>query len=369
MEGEEEDILSYEDIIHDERLKNKSMQQEEPCCYDSVKVITTHGSLLNDLISLPEGYKVIFIAKFGSCMRSTAINNTELKSIYAHGNSLFENGDTIPKLSEEGLKLISEQKNHNTSLKYSINPTLFIGGIPRRFSDINGDVYSIPVNIPNVSLDFYGDNCSNWPGGWNNRSCMISCIIVGENPEGEDAVCDKYYGTKINLRELLEQEGPGTYVLSTCLGFNSSIEPLLSETLLNYLNYEQFILKNSGITKTRSQHKDLMEKLKSLKQYSDSNPSNSLDVKMNDSFFGKIKSKKIKSKRIKSKKIKSKKIKSKKIKSKSKVSLELKRLQKKAKKLKIRITKKVNGKRKYKTIKKIKKQLKQKKNKKTTKNN
>ena len=351
MEGEEENILSYEDRINDyiinERLKNKSMHQEEQCCSSSVRVITTHGSLLTDLISLPEGYKVIFIAKFGSCMRTSGMHNTELKSIYARGNSLFENGDTIPKLSEEGLKLISEQKTHNTSLKYSINPTLFIGGTPTRFIDVNGNVYSIPVNIPNVSLQFYGDHCNNWGSGWNKKSCMISCIEDGENPEDEDAVCDKYYRTKINLRELLEQEGPGTYVLSTCLGFNSSIEPLLSETLLNYLNYEQFILKNSGITKTRSQHKDLMEKLKSLKQYSDINPANSLDL-----FFGKSKSKKGKSK----------------IKSKSKVSLELKRLQNKAKKLKIRITKKVKGKRKYKTIKEIKKQLKL-KNKKTTKNN
>ena len=353
MEDDEENIMSYEDKIHDKRLYNKNNQQDEKCCEDySVKIITTHGALLNDIISLPQGYKVIFLADFGNCMASRSTDHTELKNIYARGNSLFEDDDTIPKLSKEGLDLIFNWQINNQALGFSVNPTLFIGGEPKQFSDINGNVYSIPVNIPNVSLDFYGENCNNWDGNYK-QSCMISCIKYGENPEGEDAICDKYYGSQIKLRELLGQEGPGTYVLSTCLGGS-----IFSEQLLNYLNYGQMILKNSGITKTRSQDKDLTEKLNFLKEYLESNPANSLDVKMDDTFFGKSKKSKSKKSKSKSKKSKSKSKKSKSKKSKSKVNLELKRLQKKAKKLKIRITKKVKGKRKYKTIKQLKNEIK-----------
>ena len=121
----------------------------------------------------------------------------------------------------------------------------------------------------------------------------------------------------------------------------------------DYINYQQFILQYSGIARTRSQHKDLIDKLSFLQEYSINNPSRSLDAMQINSFGKKSKPKKSKSKKSKPKKNKSKKIKPKK----SKVSLELKRLQKKAKKLKIRITKITRGKRKYKTIKELKRQL------------
>ena len=186
-------------------------------------------------------------------------------------------------------------------------------------------------------------------------------VKMSPNPYDEENRCDRYYENSVKLSQILQNEGPGTYIVYSCLG------SYLSEDMLkyfnDYINYQQFILQYSGIARTRSQHKDLINKLSFLQEYSMNNPSRSLDAMQINSFGKKSKPKKSKSKKSKSKKNKSKKIKPKKSKTKksktkkSKVSLELKRLQKKAKKLKIRITKITRGKRKYKTIKELKKQL------------
>ena len=357
--------------IHEKRLKNKEHQQSEiNCCEnDEVRIIQTHGIMSNYTISLPEGYNVIFMADFGKSICGSLRNFDELKKLYANGHTLLKDNDTSPKYTEEGYQWII---NLGFGIeRQTTSPTLFVGGEPNKISDIDGKVYAINPSIPDVDFTFSGNNCNNWTKeGQSNKpinyskfdyTCYISCIGKDSNPYDEENRCDRYYENSVKLSQILQNEGPGTYIVYSCLG------SYLSEDMLkyfnDYINYQQFILQYSGIARTRSQHKDLINKLSFLQEYSMNNPSRSLDAMQINSFGKKSKPKKSKSKKSKSKKNKSKKIKPKKSKTKksktkkSKVSLELKRLQKKAKKLKIRITKITRGKRKYKTIKELKKQL------------
>ena len=338
--------------IHEKRLKNKEHQQrEKKCCDDEeVKIIQTHGIMSNYTISLPEGYNVIFMADFGKGICGSLRNFNKLKELYANGHTLFKDNDTLPKYTEEGYQWII---NLGFGIeRQTTSPTLFVGGEPNKISDIDGKVYAINPSIPDVDFTFSGNNCNNWTKeGQSNKpinyskfdyTCYISCIGKDSNPYDEENRCDRYYENNVKLSQILQNEGPGTYIVYSCLG------SYLSEDMLkyfnDYINYQQFILQYSGIARTRSQHKELIDKLSFLQEYSINNPSRSLDSITNESddqmqitSFGK---------------------KSKSKKSKIKTGLELKRLQKKAKKLKIRITKKVRGKRKYKTIKELKKQLK-----------
>ena len=373
--------------IHEKRLKNKEHQQREnKCCSDEeVKIIQTHGSMSNYTFSLPHGYNVIFMAEFGKAVCGSLRNFSKLKELYANGHTLFKDSDTTPKYTDEGYQWIInlgfDMERQTTS------PTLFVGGEPNKISDIDGKVYAINPSVPDVDFTFSGHNCNNWnKEGQSNKpinysnfdyTCYIACVGEGSNPHDEENRCDRYYENNIKLSQILQNEGPGTYIVYSCLA------SYLSEDMLkyfnDYLNYQQFILKQSGIARTRSQHKDLIDKLTFLQEYSSSYPSKTLDsfdYDMEEASFGKKtkksktktkktkktktkKTKKTKSKTKKTKKTKTKKTKSKtkKTKSKSKKNLKLKRLQKKAKKLKIRITKIVRGKRRYKTVKELRKQL------------
>ena len=333
--------------IHEKRLKNKERQQSEiNCCEnDEVRIIQTHGIMSNSTISLPKGYNVIFMAEFGKSICGSLRNFDELKKLYANGHTLFKDNDTSPKYTEEGYQWII---NLGFGIeRQTTSPTLFVGGEPNKISDIDGKVYAINPSIPDVDFTFSGNNCNNWTKeGQSNKpinyskfdyTCYISCIKKYSNPYNKENRCDRYYENSVKLSQILHNEGPGTYIVYSCLG------SYLSEDMLkyfnDYINYQQFILKYSEKTRTRSQHEDLINKLSFLQEYSINNPSRSLDAMQINSFGKKSKSKKSKSK-------------------KSKVSLELKRLQKKAKELKIRITKIIRGKRKYKTIKQLKRQLK-----------
>ena len=350
--------------IHEKRLKNKEHQQSEiNCCEnDEVRIIQTHGIMSNYTISLPEGYNVIFMADFGKSICGSLRNFYKLKELYAKGHTLFKDNDTSPKYTEKGYQWFI---NLGFGIeRQTTSPTLFVGGEPNKISDIDGKVYAINPSIPDVDFTFSGNNCNNWnKEGQSNKpinyskfdyTCYISCIGKYSNPHDEENRCDRYYENSVKLSQILQNEGPGTYIVYSCLGSYLSKDML--KYFNDYINYQQFILQYSGIARTRSQHKNLINKLSFLQEYSMNNPSRSLDSITNESddqmqitsFGKKSKSRKSKSK---SKKIKPKK-------SKSKSSLELKRLQKKAKKLKIRITKKVKGKRKYKTIKELNRQLK-----------
>ena len=325
---EEPNILTREELIYEKRLQTaQDYPIDKPCCdEDEVKIINTHGKLMNEVIHLPEGYKIILLAELGKCIRSGSYDKTKLRSIYSEGHTIFQNNDTIPKLTTKGSKWVKSLQSANSDISDGVNPTLYVGRDSQNpVVDIEGDSHYIPVNIPNIYLEFYGDNCDDW-GGSKQLSCMVSCIKEGYEPSGEDSFCDKYYGKKITLFDLLKKEGKGTYVISTCLAI-INYPPNIKETILTYFNSLK-IIQNPHI-KTRIQH---IELLKHLKVFDDLSK-----LYTPKTLYGKVK------------KINN-----------NKKSINLKRLQNKAKKIKLRITKTVRGKRIYKTIIELKNQIKKK---------
>lgn len=252
------DIINDQSLSHDEKLSRiryrkvlNTYSQDEKCCLDedSVRYVVTHGAMLDQLVTLSEGYKIIFLAKFGNCILKRPLDEVKIKELYARGNTLFEENDTKPVLTDEGNKIINHFKRINEPKGHFIEPTLFVGGQKTKFKDINGVEHNIPTEIPNVSFQFFGTLCNNTDMP---NSCMITCISKGENPYDVEANCDKYFNQTTDLLNILLNEGKGTYILETCLPYN---EP--NEILLDYLKYS-LIIKDLSNAKTRSQHRRLL---------------------------------------------------------------------------------------------------------------
>ena len=317
-------------VMHEERLQAVSQEDYRQCCdSEAVTIITTHGTLMVEPIILPEGYKIILIAELGKCMNASVDHKKNLKYMYSKGHTIFENNDTIPILTPTGNKWVQSFQPINTDIVDSVSPTLYVG---RNYQtqpivDINGVEHYIPVNIPNIGLSFHGVGCNNWAGS-GQKSCMISCV-----KKDEISICDKYYGQNITLLNLLRQEGKGTYIISTCL-------PLIhysaddQQKVLNYFNSLKII--QNPVVRTRYQQNQLLEHLKLFDQFS----------VIGTTLYGKAKKNNNNN---------------------NKKSINLKRLQNKAKKIKLRITKIVRGKRVYKTIIELKNEINKKSKKKSKK--
>ena len=373
----------YETKNNAYRLEQKNIYSNKPCCFKDTKLIFSHGQMTDQLIILPSDYKVIFLAIIGEIVYANLDISKKLVEIYKNGNTLFDNNDESVELSQQGKLWIEENEN-------KVEPILFIG---------RNDDHEIV--IPEVHINFAGETCNNWDNeiilkpdiNPTNYGCLISC--VGNQSA---TICDKYYGReRVELSEILTNEGPGTYLVYTCLCTNYFLNDeqiqlqreylytlyktqiSLTKDMIKHLSqlnpkffssYKKSIpnidlssdcidlLTTKLSNETKNQHCDNIE----IQKICSKSCGAYYDLLSNTAgqFFGKSKSKS-KSKNKSKNKSKSRSKNKSKSKSKSKSKLELKRLQKKAKKLKIRITKKVRGKRVYKTIKELKKNLKIKK--------
>ena len=90
-------------------------------------------------------------------------------------------------------------------------PQLYIGGIV----NIGGRQVSRPP-IHNLKLYFYGKGCQNWSetsdGELTDYACNIDCITPGSQPD-QPIRCEKYFNNSKFLKELIIEEGPGTYII------------------------------------------------------------------------------------------------------------------------------------------------------------
>ena len=216
--------------ISKERKQNRDTYGTNKCCDDSdIKMIVTHGSWVGiDHFTMPEGYKVIMLCQPGKKIELNKKKIDELRKLYLNGNTFFENNDSNPN------KITEAADNWFQGLGCSCQARLYIGGT----IDIGGR--EVESQVPNISLVFggtgvYKGHCDNFSGEANpsierSTECKISCIkpANGTN-DGEISTCDKYYFdadasiedpdeiTEINLEDLLKNEGPGTYIIISCM--------------------------------------------------------------------------------------------------------------------------------------------------------
>ena len=272
--------LAKEDEIRETRYdKRNDKNEERECCDNSeIKFIIGHGHIdPNNNFILPPNYKVILITAYGKqiCLRISQID--KIKDLYRRGHTLFENNDTEPsQLTQEGSSMLFQFSNVN-----NFNPRLFIGGT----KEMGGK--HIASYIPNVHLYFGGSNCDNWGGNSDpdniKYNCYIDCVNT-EKPsyDPEDSICEKYYFSNdydpetdynddrnkrnmrgIDLKTLLLNEGPGTYILVTCLEASRHIT---KEDLDYYNKMTQTAKRDAGQPSSRTRfYTDEQYKLFGLK--------------------------------------------------------------------------------------------------------
>lgn len=232
-----------------ERKQDRESYETQPrkCCEDNdVKMVMAHGFWDSDgpHFELGQGYTVIMLCEPGKKLALSKRKLDELRKIYQDGYSFFENNDTNPsEVTRQGI-------NWFNGVDCPCIARLYLGG---KVQNLQGEV--IPTMVPNVLLEF-GDqgtahragHCDNWSGGINptnpkSTECKITCI----NP-GNQSYCDKYYfdngsnvedpdpkyrpfdphwDTKpaIDLETLIKNEGPGTYVIISCMGGHKEVLP------------------------------------------------------------------------------------------------------------------------------------------------
>ncbi len=222
--------------ISKERKHNRDTHGRKTCCNDGdIRMIVTHGYWSeSDHFSLPKGYKVIMLCQPGKTINLNKKTLDELRNLYKNGNTFFKDNDSNPEeLTEEAIRWFD-------GVRCPCQARLYIGG--------NIDIVGTPVNtqVPNINLEFggigmYSGYCDNWSGEAHptierSTECKISCIKpANETNNGKILTCDKYYFDKmegedarrsINLKNLLENEGPGTYIIISCMEDELSPEQL-----------------------------------------------------------------------------------------------------------------------------------------------
>ena len=324
-------------------LNSVKRDNKKRCCDASeTRFIVTHGEIIDseDFFELKEGYNVIFLAEYGECIWTNERKRETIKKLYKDGHSFFQNNDTNPYLTAEG---------YDTLYRLNLNiPKLFIGGVHTIFG------VDTPIKVPNVQLKFGGTACDRGTTSLITSTtpvkiypnCYLQCIskedrcekyyfseefdIYSDNPDEKDREQQLEFSKSaintenqkgISLQTLLENEGPGNYIIMCCL----QTENKDSKVLYDFMSKIQHIEHGPVSTRTRTK-KNLFTKLKSLI----TKPKHG----------GKLKSKKAKNQKTKKqkskkvKKAKKQKTKNKKAKNKNKKAKNKKPKSKKAKKQK-----------------------------------
>ena len=225
------------------RQGKRELQQGLRCCKDGdLRLIVTHGSWTDDAdhFELNPGYKVIMICQPGKILRLNKQKIDTLKMMYSKGETFFANNDNNPDtLSPEGREWLKRVTCPCIARLY-IGGRVEVGGL------------QIMMQVPNISLVFGGsrvgtghcDNMDNSPNPTyeNDTECRITCVPKEEERvNSERDFCEKYYFDadssreearfldikpfgphydpipSISLQTLLNNEGPGTYFVVSCM--------------------------------------------------------------------------------------------------------------------------------------------------------
>lgn len=215
------------------------------CCKaEDVKFVKAHGatgskilddgeeggiaSYLPDKIIIPENTFVITLNEVGETSPYDARVDAVIKRFYAQKNTLFNDKDTSRKLSPQGLA-IQTHFLENIGVNYK-----FKNHIPG-------------MSMNNITLNFK-DNCTE-------KSCSIDCLNSSGKWHIENCLPksrDKTDVIKTTLSELLEDQGPGVYIIQVCRSL--TIPEGLPELEEQYKRVARQISSDAGITQEQYVH-------------------------------------------------------------------------------------------------------------------
>ncbi len=323
-----QESIMFNRINETEDPNSIKRNNEKKCCDSSEpRFIATHGIIQDpqDFFELKEGYTVIFLAKYGQCIWTSEPKREAIKKLYKDGHSIFQDNDTKTALTEEALLMFGRFNNYGS-------PELFIGGINTIF-DVGR-----PIKVPNVQLYFGGTACDRGTTSLVTSTTPVkiypNCYLQCINKENR---CEKYYFSKefdsnddnpdekdrkqqlefsksaintenmqgISLQTLLENEGPGKYIIMCCL----ETPDKKSELLYNFMSKLQRIEKGPPSTRTRNAKRELEDNIKAIEDQEGGTPKKVRKTKKQKNKKSKKNKKTKKQKNKKTKKQKNKKTK------------------------------------------------------------
>ena len=211
---------------------------QEPTCNVSplsTKIIKAHGALTGEQFLIYEGVQIITLVKVGDACPLSEIVETNLTRFYERGYTLFTDNDTTNILTDKASDFLAWV---NTKLPY---------GNTYQIRNHVGTASGLKVN--DSILSFIGAGCGR-------AACSINCINKKIDTGKVTVVPNKipmWYGYKnisdrrdvvdikliyypierISLKELIEKEGPGTYILFACRtieGLPEGVQRLVRQT-------------------------------------------------------------------------------------------------------------------------------------------
>ena len=290
LHKKEQQIIAKKSEIVDKRYaesiefnaSDEKRNNEKKCCHESdTKFIMAHGEIPNnDFFHLKKGYTLIFLTAIGEKLITNRKQLDFLIELFKREDSIFKhrNIGLNHELREEIQK--DFKKAGITSEYNHLKPTLFIGGD----YELRGE--TIPVKVPNVKLTFGDKNCDNWGVSVISETtpteiyptCTIHCFSTYDTKK-----CEKYFTSEffdqgderknaplnvenrkgITLQELLNNEGPGKYILLCCLSTQDQIviDKFNANSNLYYISTYAHIAK-----RTRNQIRQLLDRGDGIKR-------------------------------------------------------------------------------------------------------
>ena len=178
---------------------------QNPICYESTKIIRSHGLVINDSFKIPENVSIITVTELGNTCPLSQRIDSEIYKFYLAGNTIFENNDNSNILTENG-KLLQNSMAGIILFKNHVGP----------------------CTVNNLMLDFKQSFCSTSEG----IPCAIDCITKKNNKiSANKNIIPKWYTKsgyenieQIKLSDFIMYNGYNcTYIVIACRSFNSSI--------------------------------------------------------------------------------------------------------------------------------------------------
>lgn len=187
------------------------------CCPNKniIKFVRVHGNTPNPInnklstYKIPEDTHVITLVQPGDILEVNSELKNQIIRLYKNNKSLFEENDTSVQITDEGLyimDLFNKYQKENS-------PKLFFR------NHIPGMIMN------NLYLNFQSEGCTEDSLG----SCRIFCLNLKSKKETEclpkqiDRNTGKHKIIQGLLSELIQNEGPGTYILNICRGTTSDL--------------------------------------------------------------------------------------------------------------------------------------------------
>ena len=194
----------------------------QPACCSTknyIKYIRTHGRTAEPsggrptTFKVPKGYNIITMTPPGKVLCVHPAIKDDIFEVYREG-TMFRENDSHRRLTDLGVNLVLTYKKIGTKLQM-VNHT-------------------VGMEMNDFEMSFTSENC----GEGDDKSCKIFCFNKDE--PHDTIVCtpeilSRKSGTHedlagaVALSDLINQQGPGTYIVNSCRGFSGDMTPALED--------------------------------------------------------------------------------------------------------------------------------------------